>query len=242
MKYPPGFIGHFFAELYHQVLMNVCDLFTHIDCQPDEPLASLVTTNRIINVYGFLAVIMLLMYSFLHCLYTAGNKITTTTIFFDCASLVLWQVNNNRAILKAMVNWLLWNQKKKNIKCPNVLISVDMLDAFYLIIPPTREMLKYRCRIPWHEIMLCTVLVLFSINFHSTWTTSLWKGIRWLINVNCWNKVLWWQYDCTRFMINSLRPGVGMRQQRTESILVQVMACYLFHFRFVRAHFSEIWK
>ena len=23
-------------------------------CQPDEPLASLVTTNRIINVYGFL--------------------------------------------------------------------------------------------------------------------------------------------------------------------------------------------
>ena len=48
-------------------------------CQPDEPLASLVTTNRIINVYGFIVVIMLLMYSVLHCLYFVGNKIITTT-------------------------------------------------------------------------------------------------------------------------------------------------------------------
>ena len=37
--------------------------------QPDEPLASLVTTNSIINVYGFIVVEMLLMYSVLHCLY-----------------------------------------------------------------------------------------------------------------------------------------------------------------------------
>ena len=48
-------------------------------CQPDEPLASLATTNRITNVYGFLCVIMLLMYSVLRCLYSVGNKITTTT-------------------------------------------------------------------------------------------------------------------------------------------------------------------
>ena len=31
-------------------------------CQPDEPLASPVTTNRIINVYGFPVVTILLMY------------------------------------------------------------------------------------------------------------------------------------------------------------------------------------
>ena len=46
-------------------------------------LWSLVTTNRIINVYGFIVVIMLLMYSVvvimllmysvLHCLYSVGN-------------------------------------------------------------------------------------------------------------------------------------------------------------------------
>ena len=38
----------------------------------------LVTTNQIINVYGFL-VVMLLMYFVLHCLYSVGNKITTTS-------------------------------------------------------------------------------------------------------------------------------------------------------------------
>ena len=48
-----------------------------LGCQPDEPLASLVTTNRIINVYGFL-LMMLLMYAVLHCLHSVGNKITTT--------------------------------------------------------------------------------------------------------------------------------------------------------------------
>ena len=48
-------------------------------CQPNEPLASLVTTNRIINVYGFIVVIMLLMYSVLHCMYSVGNKITIST-------------------------------------------------------------------------------------------------------------------------------------------------------------------
>ena len=39
--------------------------------QPNEPLAPLVTTNRVIIVYGFIVVIMLLMYSILHFV---GNK------------------------------------------------------------------------------------------------------------------------------------------------------------------------
>ena len=50
-----------------------------VGCQPDEPVASLVTINRIINVYGVLVVIMLLMYSVLHYLYSVGNQITNTT-------------------------------------------------------------------------------------------------------------------------------------------------------------------
>ena len=51
----------------------------HLGCQADGPLASLVTTNRISNVYGFWVVIMLLIYSVLHCLYSDGNEITTAT-------------------------------------------------------------------------------------------------------------------------------------------------------------------
>ena len=47
-------------------------------CQPDEPLASLVTTNKIVNVYGFLVVILLPMYAILHCLYFVGSKSITT--------------------------------------------------------------------------------------------------------------------------------------------------------------------
>ena len=35
---------------------------------------SLLTTNKIINVYGFLVVIMLFMYAVFHCLYSVGNK------------------------------------------------------------------------------------------------------------------------------------------------------------------------
>ena len=48
-------------------------------CQPDEHLASLMTTNRIISVYCFLGVILFLMYVDLHCLYSIGNIISTTT-------------------------------------------------------------------------------------------------------------------------------------------------------------------
>ena len=51
-------------------------IYMHIGCQPDEPLASVVTTNRIFNVHIFLVVTMFLLYSFLHCLYSVGNKIT----------------------------------------------------------------------------------------------------------------------------------------------------------------------
>ena len=48
-------------------------------CQPDEPQPSLVTINRSTNVYGFL-VILLSMYNVIDCLYSVGNKITTTTL------------------------------------------------------------------------------------------------------------------------------------------------------------------
>ena len=58
-------------------------LFTQIGCQPDEPLDSLATTNRIINVYGFLVVVMLLMYFVFQCLYSVENKITTTIIIYS---------------------------------------------------------------------------------------------------------------------------------------------------------------
>ena len=50
-----------------------------LGCQPDEPLTFLATTNRIINVYGFLVVVMLLMYDVFYCLYSIGNKINTNT-------------------------------------------------------------------------------------------------------------------------------------------------------------------
>ena len=47
----------------------------HFGCQHDEPLASLVTTNRVINVYGFLVDILLPLYAVLLCLYYVGNKL-----------------------------------------------------------------------------------------------------------------------------------------------------------------------
>ena len=64
-----------------------------IGCQPNEPPATLVTTNRNINIYGFLVVIMLLMYSALHCLYSVGDRITTTIMWRG--SLVRSQPRNN---------------------------------------------------------------------------------------------------------------------------------------------------
>ena len=55
-------------------------IFQHLSCQPDESLTSLVTTNKIINVYDFLVVIMLLMYSAPHCLHSVGKNTTTTIV------------------------------------------------------------------------------------------------------------------------------------------------------------------
>ena len=57
-------------QLFNRPKFNAWLMGCHefIGCQPDEPLASLVTTNRNINIYCFLVVIMLLMYSALHCL------------------------------------------------------------------------------------------------------------------------------------------------------------------------------
>ena len=47
-------------------------------CQPDEPQASLATTNRCNHVYVVLFFLLLFMYVVIHCLYSVGNKITTT--------------------------------------------------------------------------------------------------------------------------------------------------------------------
>ena len=69
-----------------------------IGCRTDEPLASLVTTNRIINVYGFLVVIMLLMYSVYHCLYCDGSKITTTTTTTTTTTWTLMSVIRERSL------------------------------------------------------------------------------------------------------------------------------------------------
>ena len=49
-------------------------------CQPDELQASLATTNRYNHVYVVLFFTLLFMYAVIHCLYSVGNKITTTTI------------------------------------------------------------------------------------------------------------------------------------------------------------------
>ena len=87
------------CELYCRTSKLPCEVLlpiTHskiefpFGCQPGEPLASLVTTNRVINVYGFLVVIMLLMYSVLHCLHSFGNKITTTTKTISKGSSKVW--------------------------------------------------------------------------------------------------------------------------------------------------------
>ena len=55
-------------------IVNTCKC-----CQPDEPQASLATTNRCNHVYVVLFFILLFMSAVIHCLYSVGNKITTTT-------------------------------------------------------------------------------------------------------------------------------------------------------------------
>ena len=53
-------------------------------CQPDEPQASLATNNSSVNVYYVLVFVLLFMYAVPHCLYSVGNKVTTSTA--DCPS------------------------------------------------------------------------------------------------------------------------------------------------------------
>ena len=48
-------------------------------CQPNEPQASLTTTNICNHVYVVLFLYCYFMYAVIHCLYSVGNKITTTT-------------------------------------------------------------------------------------------------------------------------------------------------------------------
>ena len=75
----------------------------HFGCQPDEPL---VTSNRIINVYGLLVVILLPMYVVLHCLCSIGNKLLSIsrrhqTRFMTVQEFQLWikRQSHDRLIL-----------------------------------------------------------------------------------------------------------------------------------------------
>ena len=66
------FAGDLCRYHYHQIIVSqgIDDVsWLSFGCQPDEPLASLATTNIIINVYGSLVVLLLPMYVVLHCLY-----------------------------------------------------------------------------------------------------------------------------------------------------------------------------
>ena len=105
-----------------------CDslsLGTNIGCQPDEPLASLVTTNRIINVCGFLVITMLPMYAVPHCLYSVGNWITTTTNRWD-----IWikipGLYFNKSALKTFD---LWQHTEIQMKLADKRMHLKMLSA-----------------------------------------------------------------------------------------------------------------
>ena len=52
-------------------------------CQPDEPPASLATSNKRNHIYVVVVCVLLFMYAVLHCLYSDGNIITTTAIITD---------------------------------------------------------------------------------------------------------------------------------------------------------------
>ena len=74
IKAEPGHCGNMGSSRGHYLRIRFA-----FSCLTDEPLAPLVTTNRIMNVYGFQVVIMLLMYAVHLCLYSLGNKINNIT-------------------------------------------------------------------------------------------------------------------------------------------------------------------
>ena len=101
-------------------------LILFIGCQSDDPLASLVTTNRIINVYGFLVVVMLPIYSVLIVLYFVGVKITATTTAEMNFALYKYDNLQNMAILwietiktSTLVIWMtsIWQAPRYGNKC-----------------------------------------------------------------------------------------------------------------------------
>ena len=71
-------------------------------CHPDEPQASLATTNRCNHVYVILFFILLFMYAVIHCLYSVGNQITTTT---NCSYKILLLISQ---ILVEVMAWCCW--------------------------------------------------------------------------------------------------------------------------------------
>ena len=187
MKYPPGFIGHCFcrsisSSISECVWSIYSILWLHYSDVIMNMMASRITSLTIIystlysgadeRKYQSSASLAFVWGIHLWPVNSPHKWSVTRKMFpFDdvimCDSLVLWQINKKRAMLKAMANWLLWNHKKRHQMPKHVFISVDVLYASYHIIPPAREMPAYRCMILWYKIKLCTVLVLFSINFHS---------------------------------------------------------------------------
>ena len=89
-------MSHIFDSKLHQSEFYVYEnyvVYLHVrSCSPYSHLqtitiwlpgrwaqASLATTNRCNHVYVVLFFILLFMYAVIHCLYSVGNKITTTT-------------------------------------------------------------------------------------------------------------------------------------------------------------------
>ena len=85
--------SEFYIYEYYVVYLHVrsCSPYSHLQTitiwlPARWAQASLATTNRCNHVYVVLFFILLFMYAVIHCLYSVGNKITTTT------TIVLWGV------------------------------------------------------------------------------------------------------------------------------------------------------
>ena len=93
-----------YLRVYHVRSCSPTPTYKHPlgGCQPDEPQASLATTNRCNHVYVVLFFILLFMYAVIHCFYSVGNKIITIIISSPiaeyvivwCGILFIWSVSS----------------------------------------------------------------------------------------------------------------------------------------------------
>ena len=113
-------------------------------CQPDEPQASLATTNRCNHVYVVLFFILLFMYAVIHCLYSVGNKITTTTKFHSVSwkKKKLQNTQSTTSLAKKIPknsqpyrNPMLWARKNLTILLHNNIHYFSKSDSIELIWP-----------------------------------------------------------------------------------------------------------